>query len=96
MAVVVKDCFLLGNIIQKTQSISPARKSLLPFSLSLFMIFFENHKSMPAQVPRGFLNNIASHLFQAISGKSFEFLPKRQSDDFRREICFKEVEGGLR
>ena len=96
MAVIMANCFLLGNIIRKTQSISPARKSLLPLSLSLFMIFFENHKSMPAQVPRGFPNNIASHLFQALNEKSFGFYLKRQSDNFRKEVVFKEEEGGLR
>jgi hypothetical protein len=68
MYVIIRDCFLLGNIIQKTQSISPARKSLLPLSLSLFMIFLENHKSVPAQVSRGFLNNITSHFFRMLTG----------------------------
>ena len=96
MAAMMANCFLLGNIIRKTQSISPARKSLLPLSLSLFMIFFENHKFMPAQVPRGFPNNIASHLFKALNGRSFRFSPMRQSDNFRKKVVFKEVEGGLR
>ncbi len=77
MAVIVTDCFLLGKIIQKPQSISPARKSLLPLSLSLFMIFFENYKSMPAQVLMRISNNITSHLFRTLREKSFEFLPKR-------------------
>jgi len=73
---------MLGNIIQKSQSISPARKSLLPLSLSLFMISRGNHKSMPTQVPRGFLNNITSHLFQKSSGKCMRFLNKDKLYNF--------------
>ncbi len=116
MSNLIKSCFMLGNIIQKSQSISPARpvkyfrgvicilfhgarKSLLPLSLlphgieeyleslsiprgELFMISKGNHKSMPAQVPRGFLNNITSHLFQKLIGKFIKFPNKDKSYNF--------------
>jgi hypothetical protein len=60
------------------------------------MIFFENHKAVPAQVPKGFLNNIASHLFRELREKSFEFLHEHQSINFKRKVDFKGVKGGLR
>jgi len=73
MSSLIKSCFMLGNIIQK---------SLLPLSLSLFMISKGNHKSMPAQVPRGFLNNITANLFQRLIGKCIKFPNKDKSYNF--------------
>jgi hypothetical protein len=78
----IKSDFMLDNIIQKSQSISPARKSLLSLSLSLFMISKGSHKSVPAQVPRGFLNNTTSHLFQISSIKWIKFLNRDKSYNF--------------
>ncbi|MBA7692698.1 hypothetical protein ES703_101265 [subsurface metagenome] len=62
--------YLLGNIVQKTQSIPPARKLLLPLSGSLSPIYrgvkeLGNRRTVPAHPARGFLNDITS---QYISG----------------------------
>ena len=48
----------------------------------LFMISKGNHKSMPAQLPRGFPNNITSHLFQRLIVKCIKFLNKDKSYNF--------------
>jgi len=58
--------YLLGKIVQKTQSISPARKLLLPLSGSLSPIHMGvkelgNRRTVPAHPVRGFLNDITSH-----------------------------------
>ena len=71
------------HIISRGEKIASPALGLAPLD------FQGNQGTMPARPPRGFLNNITSHLFRKLSGKCMKFINKDKSYNFGTKPIYK-------
>ena len=79
---------MLGNIIQKSQSISKAKEIAAPALGFAPLVFQGKQGTMPAQPARGFLNDITSHLLKELIIKWAKFVNNSKSYKFGTILNF--------